>query len=75
LNFVIKISGISEVKELHVWKLSSDNLIATVHVKCNYSYTFMEIATRINSLFNEKGIKSATIQPEFIDVNLSTFFY
>lgn len=67
-ELVSKIPDISNVHELHVWKLSGQKIIATAHVTCHNSSEYMQIATDIKKFFHKKGIHSTTIQPEFSDV-------
>lgn len=64
-ELVEKVSGISSVHELHIWKLSGRKIIATAHVKCHDTQEYMNVAAKIKTFFHKKGIHSTTIQPEF----------
>ncbi|KAJ3252560.1 hypothetical protein HK103_001412 [Boothiomyces macroporosus] len=65
---LMKIRGIANIHELHVWQLSDTQIIGSVHVvlaKTNESY--MEIADLIKIKMHDHGIHSSTVQPEFVD--------
>lgn len=66
-ELVEKIHGISNVHELHIWKLSGNKIIATAHVVCHNSAEYMPIAAKIKAFFHKRGIHSTTIQPEFTE--------
>lgn len=68
-DLVKKISGVHNVHELHIWKLTGRKIIATAHVTCHNSAEYMQVALEIKEFFHKKGIHSTTIQPEFIDVS------
>ena len=72
-DLVTKISGVSGVHELHIWKLSGKKIIATAHIRCHNTEEYMQIATKIKAFFHQKGIHSTTIQPEFTNVNFIFF--
>ena len=62
-----KIAGITSVHDLHVWTISSSNLILTAHIKIDDQpiHNSNQILTSINSLVQDKyGIRHTTIQSE-----------
>lgn len=67
-DLVNQISGISNIHDLHIWKLTGRKIIATGHVTCHNQSEYMQIAAEIKKFFHQKGIHSTTIQPEFIDL-------
>ncbi|XP_033752632.1 zinc transporter 1-like isoform X2 [Pecten maximus] len=62
-----KIEGVTEIHEFHVWQLSGNKLIASIHIpmqtedveECD------AIAMKVKNVFHRVGIHSCTIQPEF----------
>lgn len=70
-DLVNKIPAISNVHELHIWKLSGSKIIATAHVTFHTSAEYMMVAAKIKAFFHKKGIHSTTIQPEFTDVRMT----
>jgi zinc transporter 1 len=66
LNDMIKLPGVLDVHELHVWQLSDTKLIASVHIAFDENQNYMDLATNIKKTFHLYGIHSSTIQPEFI---------
>lgn len=62
-----KIDGVTEVHEFHVWQLSGNKLIASVHVPMQVGNVreFEAIAIKMKKVFHKNGIHSCTIQPEF----------
>lgn len=61
-----KIDGISSIIELHVWRLSSDTIIASVHFEIKTMDNYMHVASIIKSVFTKYGILSTTIEPVLI---------
>ncbi|XP_078671352.1 proton-coupled zinc antiporter SLC30A1-like isoform X2 [Branchiostoma floridae x Branchiostoma belcheri] len=60
-----KIAGIVSIHEFHVWPLTGEKIVATLHVVFLSPLNYMEICHEIKDLFHDEGIHSATIQPEF----------
>ncbi|XP_071956567.1 proton-coupled zinc antiporter SLC30A1-like [Antedon mediterranea] len=53
--------------EFHVWQLSGDVLMASVHLSLDDNVKeYMRIAEILRRIFHQNGIHSYTIQPEFI---------
>lgn len=63
-----KIPGISNIHDLHIWKLSGRKIIATAHITFHNSEEYMQVASRVKDFFHKRGIHSTTIQPEFTDI-------
>ena len=65
------IPGIIACHHLHVWQLSANKFIASLHVQVGFdlkgegSKRYMKIAKAINKCLHAYGIHSSTIQPEF----------
>jgi len=56
---------IKGVHEFHVWQLSGDKIIASVHVKFKCMDDYMAKSAEIKRFFHQEGIHSTTIQLEF----------
>ncbi|KAH7104585.1 cation efflux protein [Auriculariales sp. MPI-PUGE-AT-0066] len=59
------VDGVRSVHELHVWQLSENKVIASVHVQIERVGDYMYIAAEVRRVLHEHGIHSATIQPEY----------
>ncbi|XP_078586571.1 proton-coupled zinc antiporter SLC30A1-like [Branchiostoma floridae x Branchiostoma japonicum] len=63
-----QIPGIVNIHELHVWPLTGEKIVATLHVvflsPLNYQ-VYLQLCREIKSLLQNEGIHSTTIQPEF----------
>ncbi|KAA0197083.1 Cation efflux protein: zinc transporter [Fasciolopsis buskii] len=59
------IDGIHKVHDLHVWRLQSNCIIGTVHIRCASLPDYLNIARQVKELFHEFDIHCTTIQPEF----------
>ncbi|XP_035672752.1 zinc transporter 1-like isoform X2 [Branchiostoma floridae] len=60
-----QIVGIVSIHELHVWPLTGEKIVATLHVVFLSPLNYLEICREIKDLFHDEGIHSTTIQPEF----------
>lgn len=64
---------ICEIHELHVWSLTQEQTIATAHIKLKHHFKSTEQFGRffgeLQQFFQQEGIDSVTIQPEFICSN------
>ncbi|CCH43404.1 Cobalt uptake protein COT1 [Wickerhamomyces ciferrii] len=74
---VLKVEGVVSVHDFHIWNLTEDIFIASLHVEVDASpETFLVIASSIRAALHNYGIHSATVQPEFIgENNLSSEAY
>ncbi|XP_002163379.3 uncharacterized protein LOC100214485 isoform X1 [Hydra vulgaris] len=59
-----KIPSVIGIKKFHVWQLTGDKIVASIHVTCNASVDYMFISSQIKDLLHKKGIHSSTIQLE-----------
>ncbi|KAF9069754.1 cation efflux protein [Rhodocollybia butyracea] len=62
---ILAVEGVLSVHELHIWQLSEQKVIASVHVKASREHDFMPIAEKIRFALHHHGIHSSTIQPEY----------
>ncbi|KAF9069116.1 cation efflux protein [Rhodocollybia butyracea] len=62
---ILGVEGVLSVHELHVWQLSEQKVIASVHVMASRKHDFMPIAANIRLALHHHGIHSSTIQPEY----------
>ncbi len=65
---LLRIPGILGVHELHVWQLSGDRYIGTVHANCQVSDGVPQLIDNIKQVFHQFNVHNTTIQPEFVDV-------
>lgn len=64
---ILKVDGVVSVHDFHIWNLTEDIFIASLHVEVDASpETFLVIASSIRAALHNYGIHSATVQPEFI---------
>jgi len=64
------VPGVISVHDFHVWTLIGTKIIASLHVVCLGKSNFMQIATNMKKIFHNHGVHTATIQPEFIDLEI-----
>ncbi len=57
--------GVLSLHELHVWQLSENKIVASVHVMASRNHDFMPVAAKIRKALHHRGIHSSTIQPEY----------
>ncbi|KAI0652238.1 cation efflux protein [Trametes meyenii] len=62
---ILAVEGVLSVHELHVWQLSENKIVASVHVMASRKHDFMPVAAQIRKALHERGIHSSTIQPEY----------
>lgn len=74
---ILKVEGVVSVHDFHIWNLTEDIFIASLHVEVDASpETFLVIASSIRAALHNYGIHTATVQPEFIgDGNISQETY
>jgi len=63
---IIKVSGIYQIHDVHVWQLSQDKIVASLHALISKNCDFMTIADQVKNIFHSHGIHASTIQPEYI---------
>ncbi|CAF1321650.1 unnamed protein product [Rotaria sordida] len=59
------ISGISSIHELHIWRLTPQKTLATIHIVFNTTEDILIKYQDINFIFQTLHIDHVTIQPEF----------
>ncbi|CAM4919297.1 unnamed protein product [Rotaria socialis] len=59
------VPGISSIHELHIWRLTPQKTLATVHVVFNTTENIITKYQDINFIFETLHIDHVTIQPEF----------
>ncbi|KDR73836.1 hypothetical protein GALMADRAFT_227607 [Galerina marginata CBS 339.88] len=62
---ILKVNGVDSLHELHVWQLSENKIVASVHVRAGRDKDFMPVAVEIRKALHRQGIHSCTIQPEY----------
>lgn len=66
-----ELPGILSCHHLHVWQLSDDKVVASLHVQVEFDFKsegsarYMLLARQVRRCLHEYGIHSSTIQPEF----------
>ncbi|PPQ70360.1 hypothetical protein CVT26_013794 [Gymnopilus dilepis] len=71
-NAILHVDGVLSLHELHVWQLSENKLVASVHVLASRSQDFMPVAVNIRKVLHHLGIHSCTIQPEYSPTSTGT---
>ncbi|CEO95057.1 unnamed protein product (mitochondrion) [Plasmodiophora brassicae] len=61
---MLKVEGVHEVHELHIWALTSSKFVASVHVCIGADADFGVICDRLKFMLHAFDIHSSTIQPE-----------
>uniref|UniRef100_A0A8C4S077 Solute carrier family 30 member 1 n=1 Tax=Erpetoichthys calabaricus TaxID=27687 RepID=A0A8C4S077_ERPCA len=67
------ISGVLGIHELHVWQLVGNRSVATLHVKCICSESYLDMIRKIRACFQSVGIHAVTVQPEFVSQEIQLF--
>ena len=62
---ILDVDGVLSVHELHIWQLSENKIVASVHVMASRKHDFMPVAAQIRKALHDRGIHSSTIQPEY----------
>ncbi|XP_014250400.1 zinc/cadmium resistance protein-like isoform X2 [Cimex lectularius] len=63
-----KVDGVLSIHEFHLWQLTDERIIASVHIRCRDISEFMTTAQNVTTFFHNEGVHSVTIQPEFNDL-------
>ncbi|XP_071485398.1 uncharacterized protein [Diadema antillarum] len=61
---------IDNIHEFHVWQLTGDKLIATLHVSVSSLEQYGGVIEQATRILHSEGIHSTTIQPEFTCLKL-----
>ena len=59
-----EIPEIEGIHDLHIWRLNSNAIIATAHLRRKSLTDYMTVATKVKKFFHSAGIHSTTIQYE-----------
>lgn len=62
---ILDVDGVLSLHELHIWQLSENKIVASVHVTASRNHDFMPVASSIRKALHHHGIHSSTIQPEY----------
>ncbi|KAL4242192.1 Cation efflux transmembrane domain superfamily protein [Abortiporus biennis] len=62
---ILEVEGVLSLHELHIWQLSENKIVASVHVTASRNHDFMPVAAKIRKALHLHGIHSSTIQPEY----------
>ncbi|KAL6939627.1 hypothetical protein ACO0RG_003472 [Hanseniaspora osmophila] len=69
---ILNVEGVISVHDFHIWNLTESFYIASLHVEIGKNPDdFIKIAKIIRNIFHRYGIHSATVQPEFVDGDIS----
>lgn len=72
---IVQVEGVKSVHDFHVWNLTEDIFIASLHVQIDaQADAFLVIAGEIRAILHTYGIHNATVQPEFT-ANVSSDIY
>jgi len=61
------------IHDFHVWQLTNDTAVATVHVVLRAtvpSTEFMKVSDAIKILLHQAGVHATTVQPEFVSAQV-----
>jgi len=72
---IIKLNGIIDAHDLHVWQLVDDLVIASIHLICLRDVDYPDLVRKVKLIFHEYGIHSSAIQAEFIANTVSDTNY
>jgi len=74
-NIMQKSHHIVEINSLHLWQLSSEQLVASVRIRFDDALAWekmMSLISQIENCFYDEGIHVATVHPEVISVRLDS---
>ncbi|KAI4874340.1 hypothetical protein NFI96_022198, partial [Prochilodus magdalenae] len=66
------VPGVLAVHELHVWQLSEERLVASVHIHCPSGMGALEcseLLETVTEVLNRFGVSRCTVQPEFVTIH------
>jgi len=64
---MLELDGVSSVHDLHLWQLTGEKLILTVHMCCEATGYQMPILDSLKEKLHIRGIHSSTVQLEYCD--------
>eukprot|EP00743_Colponemidia_sp_Colp-15_P005001 GILK01005387.1.p1 GENE.GILK01005387.1~~GILK01005387.1.p1 ORF type:complete len:619 (+),score=66.58 GILK01005387.1:47-1903(+) len=63
---LLKVEGVLDIHDLHVWQLSGSKIVGSVHVVTRKTDDFARISDAVKLVLHSNGVHSSTIQPEFV---------
>jgi len=70
---ILKCENVLGIHDFHVWQLTNDTAVATVHVVLRATVTsteFMKVSDAIKILLHQAGVHATTVQPEFVSAQV-----
>jgi len=71
---LMKLEGLINLHDLHVWQLVDGMTVASVHVALEEGVDFNHLVSEIKKVFHEFGVHSSCIQPEFVARNVNSTY-
>ncbi|KAI0560448.1 Cation efflux transmembrane [Gracilaria domingensis] len=59
---VVKLDGVAEVRQLHVWTLTSGFLVGSVVISADVEAGVKEVKRKVQKVFEEYGVQNVTVQ-------------
>lgn len=69
---LLEIEGVDYVGSIHIWTLSPEQYVASVHLDCLTTASFGDATTLVKALFGKYGVANVTVEPHFVDRPLNT---
>ncbi|KAJ3433553.1 hypothetical protein M0812_22514 [Anaeramoeba flamelloides] len=67
IKSINNVNGVVAYHNLHLWQLSEEIIIATLHIVLEQGTDYHSIASNVKEVFHQHNVHSTTIQPEFLD--------
>jgi zinc transporter 1 len=64
---LLNIDGVDYVGSIHVWALSAEQYVASVHLDCLTSVPFGSVSGQVKELFKTFGVGNVTVEPHFVE--------
>ena len=64
------IDGVLDVHDFHVWQLTEQKIVCSLHAICRGGVDFMKLSDTMKLRLHRAGIHASTIQPEFVPPEL-----
>jgi len=68
---ILKLRGVLQLHDFHVWQLVDGMIICSVHLICEEGTDYTTIVSAVKQILHSQGIHSSAIQPEFVQRNLA----
>lgn len=62
-----KVPGALDIHDLHIWELTSQDHVGTLHITVSKEGDFMTLARELQRVLHTHNIHATTIQPEYPD--------